>query len=85
MSLKIGAEEAGRILIDLTFLKAQLNPITELNSEGKPYSFYEVNYDLWIIIEGRTLRFEARSPENSAEVKAACQFSIAAAFEPGTA
>lgn len=59
--------------------------VTTQNSEGKKYTYYEVAYDLWITIEGRTLTFEARSPMDSTEVKASKQFCIAAGFVPGTA
>ncbi|EXJ88661.1 hypothetical protein A1O1_05592 [Capronia coronata CBS 617.96] len=82
-----GAQEEGRILADLTFLRTQnhIEPKTETNAQGKSYSYYEIFYDLWIIIEGRNLRFEARSPIDGADVKATKQFSIAAGFVPGTA
>ncbi|KFY61304.1 hypothetical protein V496_05074 [Pseudogymnoascus sp. VKM F-4515 (FW-2607)] len=81
-----GAEEAGRILVNLTFLKTtgRIKPTTVRNAEGKLHSFYEVQYDLWLIIEGRSLRFEARSPINKDEVKASASFCIAAGFVPGT-
>ncbi|KIM96889.1 hypothetical protein OIDMADRAFT_131241 [Oidiodendron maius Zn] len=81
-----GAEEAGKILADLTFLKTknQIQPTTVTNAKGKVYSYYEVEYDLWIIIEARTLRFEARSPLNKDKVSVSADFSIAAGFIPGT-
>ena len=83
----LGAEEAGRIKCDLTFLRTQnlIQPITEQNEKGKSFSYYEIVYDLWLIIEGRTLRFEARSPIDSEKVSAGKSFCIAAGFVPGTA
>lgn len=82
----IGAEEAGRIFVDLTELKTEnkIMPVTLPNADGKSYEFYEVEFDLWLIIEGRNLRFEARSPSEPQAVKACTQFSIAAGFVPGT-
>lgn len=87
MRLIPGAEEAGRIEVDLTdLIKAGGFPDTTTeNSEGKSYTYYEITYDLWIIIEGRTLTFEARSPENENEVQASRHFCVAAGFVPGTA
>lgn len=74
-------------MADLTFLRTDklIEPRTELNAAGKPYTFYEVAVNLWIIIEGRTMRFEARSPSVPGEVQASTQFCIAASFLPGTA
>ncbi|KAK5062683.1 hypothetical protein LTR84_004756 [Exophiala bonariae] len=80
------AEEAGRIIVDLTPLKAE-NKIQPERFHGpgdKVYEFYEVEFDLWLIVEGRNLRFEARSPQEPHSVEASAQFSIAAGFVPGT-
>ena len=73
-------------MADLTFLKRnnQIKPITVTNEKGKSHSYYEVKYDLWIIIEARSLRFEARSPINKDEVSASANFCISAGFVPGT-
>ncbi|KIM98784.1 hypothetical protein OIDMADRAFT_181289 [Oidiodendron maius Zn] len=81
-----GAEEAGRITADLTFLKTnnQIKPTIATNEKGKQLSYYEVEFDIWLIIEGRNLRFEARSPVNKNEVSASADFCIAAGFSPGT-
>lgn len=73
-------------MADMTFLRSE-NLITltsATNPEGKHYSFYQVEFDLWIIIMGRTLRFEARSPLKPEEVRASVNFCIAAGFVPGT-
>ena len=52
-------------------------------SQGKVH--YKVDYDLYAIVEGRNLRYEARYPANeSGKVQKAGQISIAAAFRPGT-
>ncbi|KIW89576.1 uncharacterized protein Z519_09732 [Cladophialophora bantiana CBS 173.52] len=81
------SQETGSILADLTFLKTEhlIQPKTEMNDQGKSYSYYEIVYDVWIIIEGRTLKFEARSPINKDRVTDSKQFCIAAGFVPGTA
>jgi hypothetical protein len=83
---QLGAEQAGKIEVDLTFLKTtnQIQPTTAENEAGKSYSFYEVEYDLWLIIEARNLRFEVRSPLDKDEVRASANFCIAAGFVPGT-
>ncbi|KAK5463042.1 hypothetical protein LTS15_002754 [Exophiala xenobiotica] len=82
-----GAEEEGRIMVDLTPLRAQ--PETYLKTYGKPdgtcYTFWEIEFDLCLVIDDRNLRFEARLPTNSEEVTSSMNISIAAAFVPGTA
>jgi hypothetical protein len=81
-----GAEEAGRITADLTFLKTNnlIEPTIGVNDQGKLLSYYEVQFDLWLIIEAGNLRFGARSPLNENEVSASANFCIAAGFSPGT-
>ncbi|RFU27660.1 hypothetical protein B7463_g8656, partial [Scytalidium lignicola] len=81
-----GAEEVGRITADLTFLKTNnlIKPTIGTNEKGKSFSYYEVQFDIWLIIEARNLRFEARSPLNKNEVSASANFCIAAGFSPGT-
>ncbi|OAP55864.1 hypothetical protein AYL99_10016 [Fonsecaea erecta] len=81
-----GAELGGRIISDLTFLKNQnlIQPVARTSIGGEPSLFYEVEYDLWLIIEGRHMRFEARSPLDPEQVVVSASFSIAADFVPGT-
>jgi hypothetical protein len=44
-----------------------------------------VEYDLFAIVEGRNMRYEARYPSGEqGKVREAGQISIAAAFKPGT-
>jgi len=83
----LGSMIAGTIQADMTFLRTNnlIQPITAANYEGKLYTYYEITFDLYIIIEGRTLRFEARSPQHRGEVEASTKFCIAAGFVPGTA
>lgn len=81
-----GCEEAGSILVDMTFLKDDPNfrPVYPGPGEkGKPH--YLVEFELVITINDRNLRFEAKYPagENGV-VMAERQISIAASFEPGT-
>jgi hypothetical protein len=73
-------------MADLTFLKRnnQIKPTIVTNEKGKSLSYYEVQFDIWLIIEARNLRFEARSPVNKNEVSASADFCIAAGFSPGT-
>lgn len=80
----IGAEEAGRIVADMTFLLTDklIEPSEpEEGYKGKPH--YKVRFELVMIVEGRNLRFEARYPVGG-EVIEGKRFCIAAAFEPGT-
>jgi hypothetical protein len=69
-------------MADLTFLKTnnQIKPTIGANEKA----YYEVQFDIWLIIEARNLRFEARSPVNKDEVSASADFCIAAGFSPGT-
>jgi len=82
-----GAEQAGEIRVDLTSLKAHRDRYLQKrrNKDNKLYTFWEIHADLCLIIDGRNLRIEARSPENSEEVTSLKNFSIAASFVPGTA
>jgi hypothetical protein len=94
-----GAEFAGKIEVDMTFLKdmgyIQLKPPSEYSTYSGPSApdHWSVEFQLVMIIDGRNLRYEARWPipnesdNNSQEknVKAQGQISIAAAFQPGTA
>lgn len=83
----LGAEQGGRILVNLTFIKDDdaFQPETRIDEEGKSYTYYKVFFDLWIIIEGLNLRFEARSPSDPEKVCQSKTFSLAAGFKPGTA
>lgn len=92
-----GAELAGTIEADFTFLKnkgliqPQLPPEdSTLFRSQKPY--WLVRYEVALVVEGRSIRFEARwplredmSPGQRQEVKAMKFVGIAAAFKPGTA
>ncbi|PVH73657.1 hypothetical protein DL98DRAFT_594843 [Cadophora sp. DSE1049] len=88
--MNAGAKEAGRIVVDMTFLRDEghINPIVPQADEdgvvqGKPH--YQVTYDLVPIVEGRDLKYVARWPPNrGGEIMKAGQISIAAAFRPGT-
>jgi hypothetical protein len=94
----IGAELAGTIEADMTFLKNEghIEPVPP--SIYSTYSrdeclHYAVTFDLVMIVDGRNLRYEARWPPRKAgkqtsqqsHVKAQGQICIAAAFKPGTA
>ncbi|KAJ9610003.1 hypothetical protein H2200_006333 [Cladophialophora chaetospira] len=82
-----GAEQLGKIMFDLTELKSQPKKYltTEDSSDHVEHTFWEIEFDLCLIIDGRNLRFEARSPENPNQVTSSQNFSIAASFIPGTA
>lgn len=81
-----GHEQAGHILVDMTFLKDDPDfcPVKPAPG-GKGQIHYRVEFDLVIKINGRNLRFEARYPggENGI-LRGERQFSIAASFQPGT-
>ncbi|KAH7305661.1 hypothetical protein BKA65DRAFT_520707 [Rhexocercosporidium sp. MPI-PUGE-AT-0058] len=84
------AQVAGKIIVDMTFLRneGKILPVLPVpNSDGahRGKVHYRVEYDLVAIVEGRNLRYEARYPANeNGKVQKTGQFSIAAAFQPGT-
>ena len=75
----------------MTFLREQnlIHPVLPKQDEdgvtrGKAHCLVE--YDLFPIVEGCKVRYEARYPVGiMGEVQKAGQISIAAAFRPGTA
>ncbi|KAI9650554.1 hypothetical protein NHQ30_000571 [Ciborinia camelliae] len=81
------AQIAGRIIVDMTFLrdKGIIKPVyPEEGNNGMKH--YRVEYELVAIVEGRALRYEARYPAGEdGRVLGEGQFSIAAAFKEGTA
>ncbi|TGO22612.1 hypothetical protein BPAE_0161g00170 [Botrytis paeoniae] len=81
------AQIAGRIIVDMTFLrdKGIITPVyPEEGMGGKEH--YRVEYELVAKVEGRALRYEARYPAGEGgQVRCEGQFSIAAAFREGTA
>jgi hypothetical protein len=76
----LDVQVAGKILVDMTFLREQglIKPIS-----GKGKKHYRVEYELVAFVEGRNLRYEARYPAGG-KTQGAAQISIAAGFEPGT-
>jgi hypothetical protein len=93
-----GAEIAGSIEVDMSFLKDRdyIQPTEPSESSayyGNKYkNFYVVEFDLVMILYGRNLRYEARWPPKAKEEKfgqaqrtqASGQICVAAAFKPGT-
>lgn len=79
-----GASIAGKIIVNMTFLREQnLIQLTEPEEDGAPH--WKVEYDLVAIVEGRNLTYEARWPAGgNGKVQKSSQVSIAAAFKPGT-
>lgn len=88
--LNQGAQVAGKIVTDMTFLRDQgkIVPTYPEMQDGvamKGQIHYEIQYDLVIVVEGRNLRYEARYPSGSSgKTLKSGQISIAAAFKPGT-
>jgi hypothetical protein len=82
----LGAEVAGSIVADMTFLRTEgrIQPISpEAGELGKRH--YKVEFDLVMIVDGRNLRYEARYPMGEeGQVRQSGQVCIAAAFDPGT-
>ena len=99
------AQIAGRIVTDMSFLRDKGHiEITYPKPDkygvvrGEPH--YVIEYDLYVILDSRNLRYEARWPplergadqrvtrkrctQQKAKVKQVAQVSIAAAFQPGT-
>lgn len=73
-------------MADMTFLLTEnlIETKTSIDNRGKVYEYYEIEYDLCMIVIDRTLRFEVRSPVDPNEVRESASFCIAAGFEPGT-
>jgi hypothetical protein len=83
----------------MTFLRDERHIQPKLPSEwskffgSKTRQYWEVTFDLVIIVDGRNLRYEARWPSlkeseaasHQQSVQAQGQICIAAAFKPGTA
>jgi hypothetical protein len=78
----------------MTFLKdnGHIELQHSIDPSGKPRSFWAVEYDLVMVIDGRNLRYEARWPPLSEgdtqgwnQPVASGQIAIAAGFQPGTA
>ncbi|CAN9285841.1 unnamed protein product [Alternaria alternata] len=92
-----GAVMVGFLQTDLTRLKDEGRIVPQYPSEasihkGSKRCFWEVDYEVALIVEGRSIRFEARYPVKGAlgpgeqqEVLGAKLVGIAAAFAPGTA
>ncbi|KAH8685484.1 hypothetical protein BGZ60DRAFT_365995 [Tricladium varicosporioides] len=94
-----GAEFAGKIEVDMTFLKEKgyIQPqppsVFSTYSGRKALNYWSVEFQLVMIVDGRNLRYEARWPipqdndqnHHEQNVQAKGQISIAAAFKPGTA
>lgn len=81
---KTGAEVAGKIIADMSFLvnEGKIQAVEpEPGFAGKRH--YKIEFELVMIIDGRNLRYEARWPAGG-EVRSGGQISIAAAFRPGT-
>jgi len=82
------AQIAGRIEIDMSFLitgKIIKPERPEKGKQGVPH--YKVEFDLVPIVEGRSLRYEARYPPGAGKKGKVLKFgqiSLAAAFRPGT-
>lgn len=95
--LNKGAEKVGSIVADLTFLKDEGLIKPQSPSVFSTYSnlqkqHWEVLYEVAMIVEGRSIRFEARWPYKDnlkqgqkQRVLAMKLLGIAAAFKPGTA
>ncbi|CAI6338266.1 unnamed protein product [Periconia digitata] len=93
-----GAELAGSIIADMTFLRDENHIQPERRSESSELDeepellHWAVRFELVMIVEGRNLRYQARWPEaknlragQRPHIRAQAQVCIAAAFQPGTA
>ena len=85
-SNRLGAEKAGCIVVDMTFLKTEGHITPIVPEEGKRGTkHYKVEFELVMIVDGRNLRYEARYPiGDEGQVQQRGQICIAAAFVPGT-
>ncbi|KAH7083967.1 hypothetical protein FB567DRAFT_581428 [Paraphoma chrysanthemicola] len=96
-TLNKGAEQVGSIEVDMSFLKDQGRITPQSPSEtsshyGTQKKHWEVHYEVALIVEARSIRFEARYPvkaelsEGQEQIVLAMKLvGIAAAFQPGTA
>ncbi|KAF2624064.1 hypothetical protein BU25DRAFT_348820 [Macroventuria anomochaeta] len=96
-ALNKGAVMVGYLEADLTRLKDEGRIALQQPSEYSTYTgsqkkYYEVHYEVALIVEGRSIHFEARypvkdnlRPGEKQEVLGAKLVGIAAAFAPGTA
>ncbi|PVH99820.1 hypothetical protein DM02DRAFT_629036 [Periconia macrospinosa] len=93
-----GAELAGSIIADMTFLRDEGRIQPESPSQFSKFSeepekrHWAVHFELVMIVEGRNLQYQARWPMQKdlqagqqPSVQAQAQVCIAAAFRPGTA
>lgn len=73
---------AGRIIVDMTFLRTE----ALIEPEGLPErKYYRVQFTLAMIVDRGNLRYEARWPfGEDARVQERGHTSIAATFVPGT-
>lgn len=96
--LRLGAVQIGTIETDMTFLIDEghiqpQSPSPDSTYAGSRRKFWQTHYDILMIVEGRSIRFEARWPakkncrprDGPQRVLATKLVGIAAAFEPGTA
>jgi hypothetical protein len=76
-----GAKVAGKIVVDMTFLRTEghIRPIKSEHTYGKLH--YRVEYELVMIVDGLNIKYEARW-KNGQEVRVIRrkQINIAAAF-----
>ncbi|KAH8816829.1 Hsp70 family protein-like protein [Xylogone sp. PMI_703] len=75
---------AGRIEVDMTFLRDEgyiFPKYPEPGRRGRPH--YKVEFELLMIVNGRSLRYEARYPVGG-PIRGHGEICIAAAFRPGT-
>jgi hypothetical protein len=80
-----GAEVAGTIVADMTFLKTEGLELIVPEKGERGTKHWKVDFDLVMIVDGRNLRYEARYPRGEGgRVQEKGQTSIAAAFHPGT-
>ncbi|KAF2647604.1 hypothetical protein K491DRAFT_614350 [Lophiostoma macrostomum CBS 122681] len=94
-----GHELAGEMKVDMTFLKTKklIKPqrpwhMDEKTSKAFKQGYWNVEFEIVLVIHGRNLRYEARWPRRDhlqpGQVQTVCkrgQVCIAAAFPPGTA
>ena len=81
----IGAECAGKLLVDFTGLRdtGKLPLPVGPGRGGRGKKHYRIEFEIVPTIHGRNLRFEVKYPRGGA-VQQTGQICIAATFEPGT-
>ena len=74
-----GAEIAGKIVTDMTFLKDSLLVIVDPQPSSRVRPHYRIEYELVLLVDGNDMKFEARYPPGGGVLQSK-QICIASVF-----